>query len=409
MRRRLSLLMFLVWAVPGALLPLYSVRLHRLGFSAMEVACCCATQAAASVLAALLAGHAADRWLPAERLLVGCALLAGLDLWALAELTAPAAVFAVTLLFWLLAGPTTLLCAAACFAHLRRPERDYGPVRMWGTVGWVASGWLLGYWFTAPAWLAAVTGGRTPDLADTCRLGGLLAFLLAGYALTLPPTPPRRNPAEPFAPLEALRLLRGGPFAVYCVCLFGACATLAFTTQGTPLLLARLGVPPRWLAAVLTVAQATEVVALGLLPLLLARLGLRGTMLLGLTAWLAAQAALAVGRPAGLVIASLGLHGLCIAGFFAAGQVFVNRAAHGGLRASVQALLTFVNGLGLLAGNLLVGWLRRQAGGELPHVFVVGTAVTAGLLLLFLAGFRGRAADDEPAPSAPCPAEATGG
>jgi hypothetical protein len=95
-----------------------------------------------------------------------------------------------------------------------------------------------------------------------------------------------------------------------------------------------------------------------------------------------------------LVVGSLGLNGLCITGFLVAGQVFVNRQATGDLRASVQALLAFVNGLGMLAGNLLVGWVRWLNGGEFTRTFAVGAAIMACLLLLFLVGFR----EETPAP-----------
>src|SRR5438093_332784 len=39
--RRLSLLMALQWAIPGALLPLYSLRLHQLRFDELTVGACC--------------------------------------------------------------------------------------------------------------------------------------------------------------------------------------------------------------------------------------------------------------------------------------------------------------------------------------------------------------------------------
>src|SRR5262249_5820379 len=113
----------------------------------------------------------------------------------------------------------------------------------------------------------------------------------------------------------------------------------------------------------------------------------RGTMLLGLAAWTAALSSQAIGRPVGLVAGSLSFNGLCIAGFFVAGQVFVNSRVHDGLRASVQALVTFVNGLGMLLGNLLIGWLRMWTGGELPQAFAVGAMVMAVLLVVFVFGF----------------------
>jgi nucleoside transporter len=397
LRRRLSVLMFLQWAVPGALLPLYSVRLNNLGFSEMTIAVCCASQAVAAVLSSLVAGQVADRWLSAEKAMAVCAALAGLDLWLLAEQRQPLPVFAATLFFWMVTGPMLLLGTTISFAHLKDPQRQFGGVRLWGTVGWVVMGWLIGCWLAQPGWLSGCLswlrpGLPEPSMVDAFRLGGVIAFLLAGYTLTLPATPPRRAPGvrETVAPLEAVKLLRGGTFATYCACALGACITFSFTTQTTPLLLQELGIERHWLTPTMTVAQSSEVLCLALLPGLLMRFGLRGTMLMGLVAWLGAMCVLAVGRPVELVVASLGLNGLYVTGFLIAGQVYVNSEAGVDLRASVQGLFNFVNGLGTLVGNLLAGWLRDATRGELPFTFVVGAAITAALLVVFLAGFRYR-------------------
>src|SRR5262249_14969788 len=188
--------------------------------------------------------------------------------------------------------------------------------------------------------------------------------------LTRPPTLPRRVAGlargRRLAPLAALKLLRRRAFGIYAACVLGACVTFPFTTQNTPMLLKQLGVTQAWLGPAQTLAQATEVLALSLLPALLLRLGVRGTMLLGLGSWGLALSVLAVGHPVGLVVASQGLNGVFVAGFLVAGQVFVNGQAEGDLRASAQGLFSFVNGLGLLAGNLLASWLRDATGGDLP-------------------------------------------
>ncbi len=399
LRLRLSLLMFLQWAVPGSLLPLYSVRLKNLGFSEMAIASCCAAQAVGAVVSSLVAGQVADRWMSAEKAMAGCAFLAGLDLWLIAELSEPVPMFLATLFFWMVTGPMLLLGTTISFAHLKDPQRQFGSVRLWGTVGWVAICWIVGYWLASPKWLS---GGLTwlrpltprPMMVDTFRLGGTIALLLAGYTLTLPSTPPGRSttPAETSAPLEAMKLLRGGSFATYCACVLGACITFSFTTQTTPLLLQELGIERHWLTPAMTVAQSSEVLCLVLLPGLLLRLGLRGTMLMGLGAWLCAMCVLAVGRPVELVVASLGLNGLYVTGFLIAGQVYLNGQGGEALRASVQGLFSFVNGLGLLAGNLLAGWLRDATQGELPITFAVGAGITTVLLVGFMAGFRYREA-----------------
>ncbi|HTU21779.1 MAG TPA: MFS transporter, partial [Gemmataceae bacterium] len=154
MRSRLCLLMFLQYAPSGAVLPLYSTYLQeQLGFTSMGIAICCATQALATLCAALVAGHVADRWMPAERLLGLCSLIAGLDLWLLAQQNQPIPVFAATLVYWLLTGPIWMLGATIGFAHLKHPERQFGPVRLWGTLGWMSAALLVGYWFTNPDWL----------------------------------------------------------------------------------------------------------------------------------------------------------------------------------------------------------------------------------------------------------------
>src|SRR5262249_42871334 len=155
----------------------------------------------------------------------------------------------------------------------------------------------------------------------------------------------------------------------------GVCITFPFATQSTPLLLRDLGVEPHLLGPVLTVAQSTEIVLLGLLPIALSRLGLRAMMLLGLSAWFTSMCVLSVGEPLELVVASLGLHGLYITGFIISGQVYVNGIAGGDLKASVQGVLSCINGLGLLIGNLLAGWLRGMTDGRLPPTFAVAAVI----------------------------------
>jgi predicted MFS family arabinose efflux permease len=396
LRFRLSLLMFLQFAFPGALLQLYSLHLAGLGFEPWAAGLCCATQSLAGVLISLLVGQAADRWFSAERCLAVCAAGAGVVLWFLPALTGFAAVFAATLAFWLLANPILLLGTTISFAHLRRPDRQYGAVRLWGTVGWLVPGWLL--------LAAALTGVLPADdragvAARLIRAGGLFALALAAYAFTLPPTPPRPAAPRRAAPLAALALLRGRAFATLCVCTFGVCVTWSFATQALPLLIGRsldeIGAGPAWLCPALSIAQVSEVLSLACLPALLAVLGTRRALLLGLSSWALALSVMATGRPPALVLAALALNGVTVAAFFVVGQVHVNRQAADDVRASAQALLTCVNGLGQLAGHLLVGWLRQRSGDDLTQVFGVAALIVAGLVVVFVFGFRER-----PAPAA---------
>ena len=380
--------MLLQWAIPGSAIPLLSVHLeHSLGFGRIETAWCCATQAVAAVVSSLLAGQVADRWFPAEKAMAVYAGLAGISLLLLAELTTPSAVFLGTLAFWLATGPMLLMGTTVCLSNLSDSPRQFGPIRMWGTVGWMLVGWIVTAWLRLSPNLFP---DRVPPSGDSFRIGGAIAFALAAYALTLPSTPPRPRAGAGrwFAPLQAGRLFRGRPFFVYCFCLLGTCLTFPLTTQNTPLLLDQVGVPRAWIAAALTIAQTSEIVLLGVYPILLHRLGLRAMMSLGLVAWLIGLSILAVGHPTWLVLGSQLLNGFFITGFMIAGQLYVDGLADDHLRASVQGLLSWINGVGLIAGNLLAGELRQATGGDLPPTFAVGAGIAALLLVVFLLGFR---------------------
>jgi hypothetical protein len=387
--------MFLQFAVPGAWVPLCSLWMERgLHFAPVELASVCAAQALAAILAPLVAGQIADRWVSPERCVAVCALVAGVLLWLLADLTTPVAVFWTSLAFWLALTPGLTLGTAFSFAQLADPGRDFGRVRLWGTVGWVMPGWLFGYWLSDPGWLGDGLAWLRPDqpgsqLADAARLAGLLAFALSCYALTLPRSP-RPQPASTWlAPLAAIRLLRDRSFAVCCAGSFGVCLTMSFCSQAVPLLLAHLGIARAWLPPTLTLAQGGEVVMLALLPMLFLRLGTRGTMLMGLGCWTLGLAVWSVGRPLWLVVGALAAWGVCVCCYLVAGQVFVNSRARGDVRASAQGLLTLVNGTGMLAGHLLVGWVRQWTRGDFGATFRLAAGVATIFTLIFLVGFGG--------------------
>ncbi len=395
LRFRLSLLMLVQYAVLGAWIPLLAPHLKNLGVTPYDAAWIFNTNALSTILAPLVWSQIADRWFPAQRCIAGCAAIAGTCLWLLADQQHPANLIVGFFAYWMFQMPVLSLGTSLSFRHLEHPEREFGKIRMWGTVGWVAASWLLALWFN-------VHPEQTGSLSysDALRFGAILTWSQGIYALTLPHTPPTPSavPVEGRwlrrsvdAPLRALALLRRPTFAVYCVCLFGAYVTWPFNMQMMPLLLQKLGLDRSDLLLVLTIAQSSEIMGLGLLSFWLTTLGQKRTMLLGLTAWLGALAALSWGEPLGLVIASLGLHGLYITGFLIAGQVFFNRQAEPDFRASMQGVFLVVNGAGLLVGNLLVGWLRTHVGDDYPRAFCVALALVSALMVVFVLGFRTKA------------------
>ena len=117
-------------------------------------------------------------------------------------------------------------------------------------------------------------------------------------------------------------------------------------------------------------------------------------MIFGLICWTIALYILSVGQPVGLVVPSLALNGLSVTCFLVTGQVYVNMQAKGDLKASVQSLLTFVQGIGLVMGHIMVGLLRSSSQNasnmreELILAFQVAALINGVLCLIFYCCFR---------------------
>ncbi len=99
-----------------------------------------------------------------------------------------------------------------------------------------------------------------------------------------------------------------------------------------------------------------EMLFLPILPWFLRRLGMRWVLALGMFCWGLRYAFFAVGHPWVLVLAGVALHGFCFDFFFAAGFIHVDNTAPREIRASAQALFSFLTyGVGMYLGSELSG------------------------------------------------------
>ena len=160
--------------------------------------------------------------------------------------------------------------------------------------------------------------------------------------------------------VKALRLLSDPNFLVFLVVAFVLATQLQFYFLGTAQYLADLGVEGRNLPAAMTVAQGAQVIAMAFMAFwgtkVLAGIGFRWTLALGVLMWLAMYAVYALTRPRWLVIASQSLHGLAYALFIGVGFVYVEQAAPKDIRGSAQALFTVAMfGFGFFLGTQFTG------------------------------------------------------
>jgi MFS family permease len=385
-KSRLSWMMALVYSVQGAFWPLLSIHLVDLGISERGRGWIFATMALASFAMPLGAGQLVDRLMPIQRFLTLC-FGAGTGLLALMAWGVSSHVgwlFGLFLAYWLLMAPGYSLSGSMAFRNLVQPARDYGRVRLWGTVGWMIVGWLV-------SGLMAWSGPRVGQgVSEAFWIAALLSALTAFYCRTLPNTPPMAAGGRRTSSLEDVaELVRSPGITAYLALSFGVSLTTPFVYQVMPNYLRVSGMDRAWVSTAMSLGQWPEVAMLAALPWLIRRFGYRLTLGLGLAAYALRFASLAIDPPLWLATAGIPLHGVGVACFSIAGSMFVDSRASSDRRASAQSVNTMISaGLGSILGSLLAGEVVGLFPGRFDLVFLVPCVINAGLILLLVWKFR---------------------
>lgn len=362
LRIRLSLMMFLEFAIWGAWAPVLWPYLTApmgnggLGFDAGQASWIFSALWLACMVAPFIGGQIVDRWFPTQWFLAGVHFFGGILLLMMATYKSFSLMMPAMLIYSLLYAPTLALTASLCFHHLTDPDKQFGTIRVLGTIGWIAAGLALTLWRTQ-----AKSQGVAVH-ADMLYLAGWCSFGMATLCCFLPRTPPKKKTEKPWAFLEALRLLKNPQFAVFMAISFVVTTELQFYYLPTAEFLEKgVGIAHNNVPALMTIAQIAEMVAMGLfLAIALKRLGMRKTLAIGVIAWPLRYVVFALYQsvPYWVVLASLALHGIGYTFFFVVSQIYVDRVAPSDIKASAQSLLTFVTlGLGSFLGTKFTGWV----------------------------------------------------
>jgi nucleoside transporter len=388
-RTRLGTMMFLEYAIYGAWLPVLSEYLiNTLRFTGMQAGIILSLLPLATIVSPFIFAQFADRYVATERLIAALQLAGAALLFVMSGVTGFGGMKWLMLAYSLLFAPTFALTNSLAFIHLTNSEKEFGKVRVWGTIGWIAAGLALAGWRYVSRSI-----GMFEYPGDTLFLAGVFSLLMAVQALTLPHTPPPDNPESPWAFLEAAGMLRNRNFLVFMLVAFVVTGELVFyDILAAPFLTSGgIGIPNTWISGVMTIAQAAEILIMAfLLPWFLPRFGIKNTLLVGIFAGALRYGVFALGGPVWLVIAALTLQGFCYAFFYIAACIHVDEIAPPDIRASAQSLINLVTiGAGSFLGSLATGWVADSftaagASGSIiqwPHVF----AIPAGAAILCFA------------------------
>ncbi|MDA0275212.1 MAG: MFS transporter [Proteobacteria bacterium] len=351
---RLAAYYFAFFAHAGAFVTYFSLYLASLGLGAGEIAFAVAMPQAARIVAPALWGWLADTWgaryASAKRVVLvfsACAMLAGFA--ALLGESRPAAIALTLLALSLCSAGAAPLIESITFSALQGRMGLYGPIRLWGSIGFILS--VLG----VGAWL---DGHEVASLLPI--LVGLAAGILVA-SLLVPRNPPAR--AE-HAHLRFGEVLRRPGVAAF----FGAslCMTAAHGTWYVffSIHLANAGYSKTMIGALWTVGVLAEIVLFLRLPQLLARFSLRALLLASFGCAMVRFIAIGWGvESLAVVVAAQLLHAFTFGAFHSASVAAVHRLFPGPVQARGQALFSSLcYGVGGMTGSLVAGITWQSLG-----------------------------------------------
>lgn len=352
LKLRLFFMMFLQYTIWGAWYPAYSAYLQTIGFNGMQVGIIYGLLSLATIISPFFGGQLADRYLNAEKVVAALNLIGGALLFYVAKIEEYRSLVWIFFIYCLIYAPTLALTNTIAFRNLKDSEKEFGFVRVGGTIGWIAIGLTL----SGLRYLISVKG-------DVMILAGIMSLIAGLYAFTLPSTPPSKDKTNPLAFLAAIKMLKNTNFAVFIIINFVVSTELMFyyVLTGPFLVSPKIGIASAALSGVMVIAQAAEILVMALLlPYFLPKYGIRKTLTIGILAWPLRYLVFAIGAPKWLVIASLALHGFCYVFFFTASQIYVDTVAPKDIRASAQSLIFLVTiGLGMYLGSFFAGWIQN--------------------------------------------------
>jgi nucleoside transporter len=358
LRNQLFMMMLLQISIWGAWQPKIFAYMTQLNFTVGQQTLAGSVFGIAAVVGMFFSNQFADRNFAAERFLAGSHLLGGLALLFAAFQREFEPFICGFLIYGLLYLPTISVTNSVAFTHLKNPAREFGLVRMGGTVGWIVASWPFVF----------LLAGETVTVEQTrwiIIVGALLSFAMAAFSLTLPHTPPKKD-TQGFgfdALLKAVSLLKNPVVLVlFIVTFIDSVVHNGYFVLSDNFLTDRVGIRGNLSMVVMSLGQMAEIVTMVVLGAVLTRLGWKVTMLIGILGHVARFAVFALLpdiQP--VIIAVQLLHGICYAFFFATLYIFVDAIFPKDIRTSAQGLFNLlILGVGMVVAAFLFPLLREH-------------------------------------------------
>ncbi len=388
-RLKLSTLMLLQYFVWGAWYVTMGTYLFKtLQADGLQIGYAYANLSIAAIISPIFVGLIADRFFAAQKLLGLLHILGSIVLFLLSNANDFTEFWWIVLLYTLLYMPTMSLANSISFAQMKDSGKEFPAIRVFGTIGWILAGLLIGFMQIETSVL-------------TFRIAAVAAFLLGVFSFFLPNTPPvsKARKISTVMGLDALVLFKSRSFTVFFITSVVICIPLAFYYGFTNPFLNDIGVKNA--AGKMTLGQASEFIFMLLMPFFFIRLGIKKMMIIGMFAWIIRYVLFAygdVGSEMWMLYLGIILHGICYDFFFVTGQIYIDAKAPNSIRSAAQGLITFATyGVGMLIGSYTSGFLAERfstsnSDGALHYnwelVWLAPALIAAIVMLFFVLFFK---------------------
>lgn len=411
LKSRLALMGFLEFAVWGAYLTSLGAYLSRIGLGS-HIGWFYAVQGIVSIFMPGIVGIVADRWIAAQKTLSLCHLLAGAAMLgagiyglgtAEPDFSILFGLYTVSVAFFM---PTIGLSNAVAYSALEKAGLDtvkhFPPIRVFGTVGFICAMLFSNF-----------TGFQ--NTAAQLVTSGVLSFVLALYALTMPDCPVNKGARKSLYDalgLKAFSLFKDKQMAIFFIFSMLLGVSLQITNGYANPFIQSFGEVEEYAGtwgvhnanALISLSQMSETLCILLIPFFLRRFGIKVVMLMAMTAWVFRFGFFGLGNPGSgvwLFVLSMIVYGIAFDFFNVSGSLYVDKKTTVDIRSSAQGLfMIMTNGIGATIGTLVAqkiidcNVLSRPAGMEQIEGWHTSWFIFAGYALvvavLFLLIFRDR-------------------
>ncbi|SHN20298.1 nucleoside transporter [Cyclobacterium lianum] len=368
---------------------------NNLDANGAQLAAAFSTQSFGAIIAPFIIGLIADRYFNAEKILGILHLLGAVLMYLMFVSDSFAAFYPYVFLYMLIYMPTLALANSVSFSQMKDPSKEFSSIRVWGTIGWIASGLMISFFFVWDS-PEAIDQGM---LRYTFLMSAISSLVLGLFAFTLPKTPPaaknnEKQSVSELLGLDALKLLRDKDFAIFFISSVLICIPLAFYYQNANPFLSEVGLSNP--TGKMTIGQVSEVLFLLLMPFFFKKFGLKTTLVVGMLAWVIRYVFFAfgdAGEGTYLLLIGIALHGICYDFFFVSGQIYTDSKAGPRYKSAAQGLITLATyGIGMLIGFWIAGFVSDLYLADGVHdwqqIWLIPSGIAFVVTILFVVFFK---------------------